>query len=94
MKSVAYPLQVPSDLMEEVGSTAKSLNPSKADVLRQSIKLGLPRLKEQLSARSGRVTNVDPLPATVLERLYRERTDDDKSIRRFIKAQPLKGEEG
>lgn len=94
MKSVAYPLQVPNDLMEEVGSTAKSLNLSKADVLRQSIKLGLPRLKEQLSARSGRVTNVDPLPARVLERLYREREDDDESIGRFIKAQPLKGEEG
>ena len=94
MKSVAYPLQVPNDLMEEVGSTAKSLNLSKADVLRQSIKLGLPRLKEQLSARSGRVTNVDPLPATVLERLYRKREEDDESIRRFIKAQPVRGEEG
>jgi hypothetical protein len=88
MKSVAYPLQVPTDLMEEVSSAAKRLNLSKADVLRQSIKLGLPRLKEQLSARMGRVTNVDPLSAAVLERLYREREDDDQSIRRFIKAQP------
>jgi hypothetical protein len=92
MKSVAYPLQVPTDLMNEVGSTAKSLNLSKADVLRQSIKLGLPRLRKQLSAQIGRVTNVDPLPTAVLDRLYRERQDDDGSIRRFIKAQPLKGE--
>ena len=93
MKSVAYPLQVPTDLMDEVGCAAKSLNLSKADVLRQSIKLGLPRLKEQLSPRIGRVTNVDPLPTAVLDRLYRQRQDDDQSIRRFIKAQPLKGEE-
>jgi len=85
MKSVAYPLQVPTDLMAEVGSTAKSLNLSKADVLRQSIKLGLPRQKEQLSARTGRITNVDPLPPAVLDRLYREREDDEKSIRRLIK---------
>ena len=89
MKSVAYPLQVPIDLMDEVGATAKSLNLSKADVLRQSIKLGLPRLKERLTARIGRVTNVDPLPSAVLNRLYRAREDDDGSIRRFIKAQPL-----
>src|SRR5262249_54708527 len=92
MKSVAYPLQVPTDLMDEVGSAAKSLNLSKADVLRQSIKLGLPRLKEQLSAQTGRVTNVDPLPSAVLDRLYRNRQDDD-SIRQFIKSQPLKREE-
>jgi hypothetical protein len=93
MKGVAYPLQMPTDLMAEVGSAAKSLNLSKADVLRQSIKLGLPRLKEQLSARAGRVTNVDPLPTAILDRLYCEREDDDESIRRLIKAQPLKGEE-
>jgi hypothetical protein len=29
----------------------------------------------------------------VLDRLYREREDDEESIQRFIKVQPLKGEE-
>ncbi len=56
------------------------------------IKLGLPKLREQLSAKVGRVTNVDPLPTRVLERLYRERQDDDSSIRRFIAAQPKDAE--
>ena len=94
MKSVAYPLRVPTDLMNEVGAAAKSLHLSKADVLRQSIKLALSRPKERLSARTGRVTNVDPLPTAVLDRLYRAREDDDQSIRRFIKVQPLKEERG
>ena len=52
----------------------------------------MPRLREQLSAKAGRVTNVDPLPDRVLEKLYREREDDDASIRRFIAAQPKDAE--
>lgn len=31
------------------------------------------------------------LPPAVLDRLYREREDDEESIQRFIKVQPLKG---
>jgi hypothetical protein len=92
MTSSQYPLQVPDDLMAEVESTAKSVHLSKADVMRQSIKLGLSKLREQLSARSGRITNVDPLPGRVLAKLYREREDDDVSIRRFIAAQPKAAE--
>src|SRR2546427_5083105 len=92
MASTQYPLQVPDDLMAEVESTAKSVQLSKADVMRQSIKLGLPKLREQLSAEAGRVTNVDPLPDRVLKKLYREREDDDASIRRFIAAQPKETE--
>jgi len=88
MASTQYPLQVPDDLMAEVEATALSVHLSKAAVMRQSIKLGLPKLRQQLSARAGRVTNVDPLPDRVMKRLYREREDDDASIRRFMAAQP------
>ena len=88
MASTQYPLQVPDDLMAEVEATALSVHLSKAAVMRQSIKLGLPKLRQQLAARAGRVTNVDPLPDRVLKRLYREREDDDASIRRFMAAQP------
>jgi hypothetical protein len=56
--------------------------------MRLSKKLGLPMLREKLSMQTGRVTNVDPLPDKVLDQLYRERKDDDASIRRFIAAQP------
>ena len=88
MASTQYPLQVPDDLMAEVEATALRVHLSKAAVMRQSIKLGLPKLREQLAAKAGRVTNVDPLPERVLKKLYRERKDDDASIRRLIAAQP------
>lgn len=92
VQTVPCPLRVPKDLMAEVESTAKSLALSKADVMRQSMRLGLPRLRERLAAQGGRVTNVDPLPEAVLNRLYSEREEDEASIRRSLAAQP-KGRE-
>ena len=82
------PFLVPDDLLEEVRATADQTQMSMQEVLRQSTKLGLPKLKEQLAHAEGRLTNVDPLPDAVLERLYRERDEDDATIRCFITAQP------
>jgi len=93
MKTLQYPLQVPEDLMAQVKKAAKSFDLSQADVMRQSMRLGLPKLREQLRQREGRVTNVDPLPDAVMTRLYREREDDASSIRRFIAGQPKGVEE-
>ena len=52
MKSVTYPLAMPSDLLTEVRRTAKATGLSMADAMRQSMRLGLPRLREQLAAGS------------------------------------------
>jgi predicted RNase H-like HicB family nuclease len=43
-------------------------------------------IREKLSTRLRRVTNVEPLPDAVRFRLYREREDDADSIRQFIGA--------
>ena len=48
MKSDTYPLALPVDLLHEVRQTAKATGLSMADAMRQSMKLGLPRLREQL----------------------------------------------
>jgi len=60
--------------------------------MRQSIRAGLPKVREQFAASTGRVTNVDPPPEKVVEKLYHEREDDDASVRRFVGAQPKGGE--
>lgn len=92
MASNTIPLAVPDDLLEEVRSAAKESGLSQADVMCQTMKLGLPSFRKQHNA--GRVTNVEPLPDKVLERIYRERDDDHKAIRRMIAAQayPKRGE--
>ena len=48
MKSETYPLALPSDLLKEIRKTAKATGLSLADTMRQSIKLGAPKLREQL----------------------------------------------
>lgn len=48
MSSNTVPLAVPDDLYEEVKTTASATHLSFADVMRQSMKLGLPKLREQL----------------------------------------------
>jgi hypothetical protein len=50
MKSKTYPLAMPSDLLTEVRETAKDTGLSIADAMRQSMRLGLPTLREQLAA--------------------------------------------
>ena len=49
MKSETYPLAMPSELLSEVRQTAKDTGLSIADAMRQSMRLGLPKLRERLS---------------------------------------------
>ena len=85
MKTEVYPLGMPIELYEKVRTASKDTGLSMADVMRQSLALGIPRLCEQLKA--GRITNVDPLPEKVLRKVYAERDDDQAGIRTFMRAQ-------
>jgi hypothetical protein len=49
MKTTSYPLAVPEDLLVEVRETAAATGLSLAAAMRQSMRLGLPRLREQLA---------------------------------------------
>ena len=60
MKSETYPLAMPAELLTEVRDTAKKTGLSVADAMRQSMKLGLPKLREQL----GRLEPLKPFTAS------------------------------
>ncbi|HET7625905.1 MAG TPA: hypothetical protein VFM25_11640 [Verrucomicrobiae bacterium] len=47
--SASIPLSVPNDLLEAIRDAAEETHLSEADVMRQSMKLGLPKLREQFS---------------------------------------------
>ena len=47
MKSETYPLTLPPALLGEVRQAAKATGLSLADAMRQSLALGLPKLREQ-----------------------------------------------
>lgn len=81
------PLPMPADLLEEVKRTAKAADVSSAEIMRQSIKAGLPKVREAFASLE-RVTNVDAIERKKLDALYSHREEDMASIRQFIKAQP------
>jgi len=89
MKTETFPLDIPADLLQQVRKAAEKAGLSTAAALQRSIKLGLPKLTEETN---GRITNVDPLPDNVLDKLYREREEDLDGIRQFIAAQPKNAE--
>jgi hypothetical protein len=86
--SKMIPLSVPDELLAEVRKTAKRTNLSMQDVIRQSTRLGMPRLCEQLAAPAQRLTNVEPLPRKVLEDIYSRPERDEEGIDGLIAAQP------
>lgn len=49
MSLVSYPLDLSKDLLAEVKHAAKETGLSSADVIRQAIKLGIPRVRQALS---------------------------------------------
>ena len=52
MKTDTYPLAVPRDLLRDLRKAARETGLSIADTMRQSMKLGLPKLREQLSTNA------------------------------------------
>lgn len=59
MKSETYPLAMPPDLLSEVRLAAKETGLSVADAMRQSMKLGLPNLRRQLSMAKAKPMNAE-----------------------------------
>lgn len=88
------PLPMPPELIAEVKRTAQDAGLSSAEIMRQSIKAGLPKVRDALASltKSGRVTNVEPIPKKTLDKIYAEREDDTDAIRRMIAAQPFEAE--
>jgi hypothetical protein len=85
MKYMTYPLALPKDYCAELRDAAGKTGLSMADIIRQSSKLGLPLLLEQLGP--ARVTNVPPLPAKIARALYSEPEEDAEGIKHFMAAQ-------
>lgn len=50
MSTVSFPLAMPRDLLEEVRTAARDTGLSQQDVVRQSLKAGLPKVRERFAA--------------------------------------------
>ena len=70
MKTDTYPLAVPPDLLGVVRRASEDLGLSMADIMRQSMKLGLPKLRDQLSPDP--LKNIKPLSRAESRRCYQQ----------------------
>ncbi|HEY3915016.1 MAG TPA: hypothetical protein VGN61_11065 [Verrucomicrobiae bacterium] len=68
MKTDTYPLAVPPELLGELRRASKDLGLSMADIMRQSMKLGLPKLREQLTPDT--LKSIKPLSKAESRRCY------------------------
>ena len=68
MKTDTYPLAVPPDLLGDVRQASQDLGLSMADIMRQSMRLGLPKLREQLCPDP--LKNLKPLSRAGSRRCY------------------------
>ena len=69
-KEYKYPLRLPQEDEPPIADLARELGQSINSVLVLCIRKGLPLVRETLCRNNGRVTTVDPLPESVLERIY------------------------
>ncbi len=86
--SANIPVSFPDQDAAEVKALAKATGLAQQDVIRQSSRLGRPLLREQLARKSGRVTNVEPLPAHVLREIYPRPERDEAGVERLMRRQP------
>jgi hypothetical protein len=79
---------MPDELLASVREVAEQTDLSQQDVMRQAIKAGLSKVREQFGAR---VTNVEPLSDAEWVRIYSRRDElDGVSARRLSAFQSQK----
>ena len=74
-KEFRYPLRLPVEDQPAVAELAQQSGQSLNSVLVLCIRKGLPLARQALGQNGGRVTAVDPLPETVLERIYSQKDE-------------------
>jgi hypothetical protein len=87
VKDYHYPLRLASEDAKAVDAVCRQSHVSFNRVVALCVRKALPEVREMLSSQVNRITNVDPLPAKVLKRLYGQADDDSDSIRLFMAAQ-------
>jgi hypothetical protein len=79
-----FPGEDKRDLDQAKQLTGLSVN----QIIVRSVHDRLPGILAEHQARSGRVTNVEPLPAAVLREIYSRPERDEAAVDRLIRKQP------
>lgn len=71
------PLAMPPDLLDEVKRTARETQLSSADIMRQAIKAGLPKVREALTSKKGPFEGLKPLTKAERDECWGEKSDPE-----------------
>jgi hypothetical protein len=82
-----YALRLPAEDAVAVQAVCAETKASFNRIVSLCVRKALPAVRAALSAQTGRVTNVDPLPAAAARRLYSQPDDDAEAIQLFMAAQ-------
>jgi hypothetical protein len=93
-KHYAYALRLPRPEAKALAQAQAKSGQSRNQLIIQCVRQALPDVLAKFFPQSGRITNVDPLPDEVLNRIYsKPEEDDEKGVRRFMAAQAFGGED-
>ena len=87
MKSETYPLALPPGLLKEVRKAARKTGLSMADAMRQSMKLGLPRLVEELSMEQV-LKNLKPMTGAECRECWEEPNEEFDALEHHCATHP------
>jgi chaperonin GroEL (HSP60 family) len=87
----AYALRLPRPEAKALAKAQAECGLSRNQLIIQCVRQALADVVAALRAKEGRITNVDPLPDEVLERIYSNPERDEAGIDRFAKAQAFGG---
>ena|SRR6266478_5492360 len=88
MKSETFPLAMPQDLLKEVRQAAKQTGLSMADAMRQSMKLGLPKLVEDLTME--KLKRIKPLTDEECRRCWQTPNPEFDDLEAAMAKRPIK----
>jgi hypothetical protein len=84
VRNPTYPLTLPPDLLKEIRKTAKETGLSLAEAMRQSIKLGAPKLRQDLARESSILKGLKPLTKAQARRLYSRPNPEFDALERHM----------
>ena len=70
MKNATYPLAIPEELLAEVRETSIETGLSMADAMRQSMRLGLPKLRRRLARGKSPALPLKPFTRAEAKRAF------------------------
>ena len=91
MTTKQYPLRLPIADAQSLATASEQTAQPVSQLIIQCVRRALADVVASNRPKSNRLTNVDPLPDAVLDRIYSQPERDEAGLERFTRAQAVGG---